>query len=329
MMIVQSGATLSVKNDELFIQEPYEPEDSKADCRASSTKYPHVVYEDFWDLTEPIGAVRWWGQSGTYSGIWNSCNPEGMTFRIVFYEDENGVPGDMVFEYAELTPSITPTGIIYEYEGYEGIFEMNYFEVQLFPVCDISNGWISIISTGSDHGCAFLWANSPDGNKNSFQTRGGLVQLNDDFAFSLTEQYPNADLQCDDTLTWNEVQTGELVHGSFSIKNNGEVNSLLDWEIISNPVWGENWSFIPDKGFDIAPSDGEITIEVSVEAPHTEDITWNGEIKVVNSNNLEDYEIIPVTLITPKQRTINNFIMIFLEYTNWLFPIYNLLMMLS
>jgi len=247
LLIIQSGASFTAKDDELFIQEPYGPDDSKADCRASSTKYPHVVYEDFWDVTEPIGTVRWWGQSGTYSGMWNSCGPEGMTFRIVFYEDDNGVPGDMVSEYTDLTPSITPTGIIYEYEGYEGIFEMNYFEVQLLPFCDLSKGWISIISTGSDHGCAFLWANSPDGNKNSFQTRGGLVQLNDDFAFSLTEQLPNADLYCDDTLTWNDVQTGELVHGSISIRNNGEEDSLLDWEIISNPVWGENWSLHQKK----------------------------------------------------------------------------------
>jgi len=85
----------------------------------------------------------------------------------------------------------------------------------------------------------------------------------------------------------------------------------------------------PEKGFDFTPSDGEITIDVSVEAPHTEDITWNGEIKVVNSNNVDDFEIIPISMTTPKQRTINHFIMVFLEDHPLLFPIYYWLMRLS
>jgi hypothetical protein len=332
IMIFTSLITLSTpigaeKTEELFKQEPYGPENPAADCYTSSTKIPHPLYEDFWGIPSPIGGIQWWGQSGTYSGVWNTCDPEGMTFKIIFYEDNNGVPGNIISEYIQINPSITPTGLMYEYEGHVGEFELQYFEAQLQPECTISEGWISIVSTGSDNGCGFLWANSPDGNSNSFQSRGGLQQLGTDFAFILTTSPPIPDLTCNGAITWTGVQTEELVVSSFTVQNTGEEASLLNWEIVEHPVWGDNWMFSPSHGNDLTPQDGEITVEVSVEAPKTEDITWEGQITIINKNNDEDFEVIPVSLTTSKYKTINMLFLMFLRNHPNLFPLFQRLLL--
>jgi hypothetical protein len=291
---------------ELFKQEPYQSGNPKAECYTSNKgHHKYFVYDDFWDVTSPIGGVHWWGQSGTYDGLWHICDPEGMIFNIAFYEDDNGYPGQIICEYTNVNPSITPTGIMYEYEGHVGEFEMRYFEAQLYPQCTLSEGWISIVSTGSNNGCSFKWGNSPDGNRNSFQTRGEFYQLNEDLAFILTSGLPIPDLKCNGDITWTEVKPSETVISSFTVENNGEMGSLLDWEILDYPIWGHDWSFSPSNGSDLKPSDGKVTVEVSVGAHSTQENTWEGEIKIVNKNYVQDFEIIQVSLTTSKTKTID------------------------
>lgn len=307
---------------ELFKQVPYPPENTKAECYTSNKGFHrYFVYDDFWDVTNPIGGVSWWGQSGTYDGLWYICDPEGMSFDIVFYGDDNGYPGDIICEYTNVNPSITPTGIMYEYAGHENSFEMQYFEAQLYPKCTLSEGWISIVSTGSNNGCSFQWGNSPDGNRNSFQTRGEFYQLNEDFAFILTSGLPRPDLKCNGNINWTKVKPSETVISSFTVENNGEEGSLLDWEITEYPIWGHDWSFSPSSGNDLKPSDGGITVEVSVGAHSTKENTWEGEIKIVNKNYVDDFEIISVTLTTPKNKVID--ISLFLQNLLQRFPFLN------
>jgi hypothetical protein len=63
------------------------------------------------------------------------------------------------------------------------------------------------------------------------------------------------------------------------------------------PTWG-NWTFTPISGNDLTPEAGAITVHVSVVAPSEKNV-FNGTVKVVNTQNLSDYEIIPVYLKTP------------------------------
>ncbi len=106
------------------------------------------------------------------------------------------------------------------------------------------------------------------------------------------------DLDCDGSISWTDVEPGATVTDEFIVKNIGEANSKLDWEITEWPTWG-SWTFTPNSGNDLTPEEGSITVNVEVTAPDEEDTTFLGEIKVVNKENPIDYDIIPVSLSTP------------------------------
>ena len=106
------------------------------------------------------------------------------------------------------------------------------------------------------------------------------------------------DLDCSGTLGWTNVPPGKTVTGSFTVENIGDPESLLDWEIESYPEWGA-WTFDPENGEDLTPEDDSITVNVEVIAPNKQNQQFNGEVKIVNSENSSDYHIIFVSLATP------------------------------
>jgi hypothetical protein len=112
---------------------------------------------------------------------WGPCNPEGMLFEIIFYEDSGGIPGSPVCIYSDVSPSFTNTGMFYD------DYEMYYWETELDPCCDISQGWISIQNTYSPSQCWFLWAGSPTTPKNGLQN-GEPLDPENSLAFKLTAE---------------------------------------------------------------------------------------------------------------------------------------------
>jgi len=109
------------------------------------------------------------------------------------------------------------------------------------------------------------------------------------------------DLACDGFLSWSDVEPGSTVYGSFQVKNIGQPGSELDWEIVDWPEWGI-WGFSPNKGNDLRPEDDPITVTVRVTAPDEKNQDFTGTIKVVNKENPDDFDTIPVRLSTPKNR---------------------------
>jgi len=136
---------------------------------------------------------------------------------------------------------------------------------------------------------------------------GSVVEAGID-AFSVTvfdcQPTEGPDLDCDGDLTWNNVKVGETVTTTIIVENIGELGSLLDWEVIKNPTWGV-WTFTPSSGEDLTPEDGPITVQVEVVAPNEPNQEFDGEVKIVNSENGFDFEILPVTLQTPRSKVIN------------------------
>ncbi|HEC88021.1 MAG TPA: hypothetical protein ENI52_01750, partial [Thermoplasmata archaeon] len=104
------------------------------------------------------------------------------------------------------------------------------------------------------------------------------------------------DLKCDGSLSWSEIRPGSTVKGEFFVENDGENLSLLNWEISSYPEWGE-WSFTPSNGEWLKKGD-KITVEVTVIVPDKKNGNFTGTVKVVNKQNEDDFEIIPVSLTT-------------------------------
>lgn len=140
----------------------------------------------------------------------------------------------------------------------------------------------------------------------------GWYLLPDDLPFELTviegvivdirDDNSGSNLDGSGVLYWTNVKPSSTVTGSFSIENIGLPGSEIDWEIVVWPDWG-TWTFSPSSGEDLTPEDGPITIDVEVEAPNRKK-HFNGHVKIVNKDNLDDYCIIHVSLTTPYNKNI-------------------------
>ena len=141
------------------------------------------------------------------------------------------------------------------------------------------------------------------GNDGGYKTTTGDGINNAKVWFKVTDDYDpsSADLDAHGDLMWNRVKPGATVTSSFTVENIGDPGSELDWNIVSWPNWG-SWEFSPKSGTDLTPEDGEFTVHVEVIAPDQQEQRFDGEVKVVNTHDPTDYELIPVVLITPKSR---------------------------
>jgi len=128
------------------------------------------------------------------------------------------------------------------------------------------------------------------------------------------------DLDCGGSLGWTNVKPNTLINGSFTISNIGDSGSSLDWKIESYPSWGV-WTFAPCAGDNLKPEDGSVTVEVFVVSPDVEESNFTGSVMIVNINDGSDYEIIPVSLTTPKNKAINTPLLNFLENHPRMFPL--------
>lgn len=111
------------------------------------------------------------------------------------------------------------------------------------------------------------------------------------------------DLDCEGSLVWSNIQPGSTLEGSFNIKNIGEQGSLLNWKIESYPGWG-TWTFSQQQGSDLKPEDEPITINVSVIAPNKKNKDFHDGVKIVNKESKGDICYVPITLSTPKNKTL-------------------------
>jgi hypothetical protein len=196
----------------IFSQTPTSP-DADWNAYTSDFNMDYLCLDDFWELTEPICDIHWWGFSLRYiDGWWYPCDPTGIQFEIVFYN----VPGNPVCTYAPVIPTPVSTG------QYYNDYELFYWEYDLDPCCDLSNGWVSIQSIYSPNDCAFLWMNSPDGNNNAQQNGG---DLNDNLAFELTSAICNPSIDVEKEVL--DSKTGKWVDADTQ-------NTALDVPICSN-----------------------------------------------------------------------------------------------
>jgi len=130
--------------------------------------------------------------------------------------------------------------------------------------------------------------------------------------WSFTTEEATPDLDCDGTLSWNNVVPGSTVINFIYVENIGEPGSLLDWEIDEYPDWGD-WTLTPSSGDDLLPNN-PVTIGVTVIAPDEPEETFTGEVVLVNSEDPDDTCIIDVSLATPvNQQVINPLLQMLLE----------------
>ena len=109
---------------------------------------------------------------------------------------------------------------------------------------------------------------------------------------------PDPDLNCDGDINWTDVQPGSTVEGSIEVSNIGVNDSELNWQVIEWPDWSE-WTFNPQSGTGLKPEDGPTIIELEVIAPDDPNTEFKGNIKIINSDDPNDYCTITVYLKTP------------------------------
>jgi hypothetical protein len=104
-----------------------------------------------------------------------------------------------------------------------------------------------------------------------------------------------SDLETNGSLQWNNVAPGEVLNGTFTVRNNGEPQTSLNWGIASTPSWG-TWTITPSSGEDLTPEQGPVTVQVTVVAPTGGGPSYQGEITVVNQDDPSDIGTVPVWL---------------------------------
>jgi hypothetical protein len=176
-----------MKGPTLFLQSPSSPDDWYA--WTSDINSPYVCLDNFWDVTDPICDLHWWGLSLLWTGYdWVECDPEGMLFDIYFFTDNGGVPGNQVCTYYGLSPA-------YEVYDYYDPYTCYKWSILLEECCPLTNGWVAIAGYSSPNDCWFLWMTSPDGDGKCVQYGGSPEWKEDDLAFELTgEEICNPDI---------------------------------------------------------------------------------------------------------------------------------------
>jgi hypothetical protein len=106
-------------------------------------------------------------------------------------------------------------------------------------------------------------------------------------------------LHCQGSLSWTDVQPGATVHGSFQVQNVGDTGSLLNWSINTSSITWGTWSFDPEHGENLKPEDGSLTVNVTVIAPNEKKADFEGYVRVENKQDPNNFEVIPVSLVTP------------------------------
>ena len=137
---------------------------------------------------------------------------------------------------------------------------------------------------------------------------GATVVYYDDIAFRAWGSPPEPDLSAAGSINFVNVTTGSTNAGGFTVVNAGSAGSTLNWEVESYPDWGD-WTITPDSG---TTDQGDIVnVDVSIVAPSDTNSIFDGEVKIVNSDNPDDFAIIQCYLSTPKPKMI--FVYKFLE----------------
>jgi len=136
------------------------------------------------------------------------------------------------------------------------------------------------------------------------------------------------DLSCYPSLNWVDVKPGSTVNRVFFVENIGAPNTMLDWEVSNYPSWGV-WTFNPDCGYDLKPDDRKVHVKVTVTVPNKKNKEYTETIRVSNKEYFNDYELIQVSLSTPKNKAINTPFLQFLENHPYMFPFLRHLMRLQ
>lgn len=264
------------------------------------------------DTTLDLATGAWWfptniflnqGTSLPSTPSWSSTY-ETVVEKIVF-----GNIGPSICEQV-LTEQFTPDGdrrLFYlPYRQIQGIDSVSCDGTVLNPseyTYSREEGWITIKTTPLSHlEVTYRYSTSQDMAVTNWDPDIGNYLyynnlINDTVpAFDATP-YRGSDLDCNGSLSWNDITPGATVQGSFTVSNGGDYGTLLNWEVFSYPDWG-TWTFTPASGFNL-PAGDSVSVQVKVVTPNEENTQYQGAVTIINTDKTGDSAVIPVTVKTP------------------------------
>lgn len=266
-----------------------------------SRSNPHSV-----DIEGDADIVREF--SGLTSGQWNltawvyvPSDLFGLSYFILLSDYTDGA--GQANEWAVQVRFDPDQGIVEAEHGGPSLPLITDQWVELSVLIDLDVDWFEFYYNG-DLLEEKAWTAGPN-NAGTGKLNIGAIDL---FANSATSVFydditlegeaTEPSLTCEGSLSWTDVEPGATVTGTFTIANIGAPGSDLNWEIQNFPTWG-TWTFTPNSGTGLKPEDGELTIEVEVVAPIDKNENFTGSVRVVNSDNTNNYCDIDVALATP------------------------------
>jgi hypothetical protein len=254
------------------------------------------------DNTLDLATGAWWDNTRLFlnqgtglptTSSWNSADAT-VNEKIVF-----GNIGPAYCEHA-YTEQFTPEGnrrLFYlSHRQIQGINTITCDGIPLSPAeytFSRDEGWVTVGKT-SVQSLDVTYSYSPS---QDMVVTNWDADIGNYLYYNRLINYTDPDLTCNGTLTWTEIKPGATVQGNFTVSNIGAPLSFLNWEIVSSPDWG-TWSFTPSSGMNL-PSGEIVTVHVKVVAPNEKNTQFQGNITIVNSEDLNDYCILHVSLKTP------------------------------
>jgi hypothetical protein len=310
-----------------------------------------IMADDFlFEETTIITGVNWIG------GYMNPANDGDFDWNITFYEDagDGNKPGNVLDKQIFTNEESHETYIefIEDPEDHRGDGYVYSYWVDLKKPITFSGGekyWITIQGLGGFPPQSTWGSHAPIVNHN-FVIQSNYFEWPDwtdyivdwqiiyDTCFQLIgegdEPVPNLD--GDGSLQFEDVPTGALVNGTITIRNIGDIGSMLEWEVQSVPEeWGENWKvrwlydgeINPDEGGFVGTTNLE-EIFIEVQTPDEKNSDFTGEIFLVNVDNPGDTITISVVCNTPRGKILQMPLLRFLENYPALYSIISQLLQL-
>lgn len=126
---------------------------------------------DWFDIT----SLTVWGLSLVNNGGIANCDPTGLSFEVIFYEDNAGEPGTVICGPQTVVSSSVNTGLILN-----DVFDINRFDMA--ATCDfgsIGRKWMTVQSLNNTSDCCFVWLSGTGGDGESLQDGGMGWDLKD------------------------------------------------------------------------------------------------------------------------------------------------------
>lgn len=164
----------------LLGQDPHDLSDDDLDIMSScqTTWSTYLVAETVDQAVDPdwfdISSLTVWGLSLINADGFQNCDPAGMTFEVVFFEDDAGQPGTVICPPQSVAASNTTTG------GF--LNGWNVYQFDLPAVCDlgsIGRKWFTVQSELYPADCGFIWLSGTGGDGTSLQSGGDGWNLRD------------------------------------------------------------------------------------------------------------------------------------------------------